>query len=102
MATGNSAPMRFQRHLWKLFNDSELNQYEDRAMANNQPESRDCPADARRAVCGGVTASGLFPELDAAPERPKGQRLRQTVRQWRHHRAPAVSQNVFYSIHLEL
>lgn len=49
---------------WKLFGDSELNQYEDQAVTNNQTIKA---ATARLAQARGfasVTSSGLYPELN--------------------------------------
>ncbi len=50
---------------WKLFNDSELNQYEDRAMANNQTLKAATARLTQARAFARVTASGLYPELDA-------------------------------------
>jgi outer membrane protein, multidrug efflux system len=58
---------------WKLFGDSELDQYEDRAMGSNQTIKA---AAARLVQARGfarVTSSGLYPELDAGVS---GQRQR--------------------------
>lgn len=50
---------------WTLFADAELNQYEQRAMANNQTlKVAIARLDEARATAR-VTASGLYPELDA-------------------------------------
>jgi outer membrane protein, multidrug efflux system len=52
---------------WTLFNDAELNQYEDRAMANNQTLKAAVSRLAEARASARVTASGLYPELDAGP-----------------------------------
>jgi len=50
---------------WTLFADPELNQYEERALANNQTlKAAIARLDEARATAR-VTASGLYPELDA-------------------------------------
>jgi len=50
---------------WTIFADPELNQYEDRAMANNQTlKAAVARLDESRATAR-VTASVLYPELDA-------------------------------------
>jgi NodT family efflux transporter outer membrane factor (OMF) lipoprotein len=50
---------------WAIFGDPELNQYEERAMANNQTlKAAVARLDQARASAR-VTASGLYPELDA-------------------------------------
>jgi NodT family efflux transporter outer membrane factor (OMF) lipoprotein len=50
---------------WAFFGDPELNQYEQRAMANNQTlQAAIARLDEARATAR-VTASGLYPELDA-------------------------------------
>lgn len=58
---------------WKLFGDSELDQYEDRAMANNQTLKAAMARLAQARAFARVTASGLYPELDAGVS---GQRQR--------------------------
>jgi outer membrane protein, multidrug efflux system len=52
---------------WTLFGDAELNQYEDRAMANNQTLKAALSRLAEARASARVTASGLYPELDAGP-----------------------------------
>jgi NodT family efflux transporter outer membrane factor (OMF) lipoprotein len=52
-------------HGWKLFGDSELDQYEDRAIANNQTLQAAIARLAQARSFARVTASGLYPELDA-------------------------------------
>jgi outer membrane protein, multidrug efflux system len=52
---------------WTLFGDAELNQYEDRAMANNQTLKAAVSRLAEARASARVTASGLYPELDASP-----------------------------------
>ena len=52
---------------WTLFGDPELNQYEDRAMANNQTLKAAVSRLAEARATARVTASGLYPELDLAP-----------------------------------
>src|SRR5207302_11161093 len=58
---------------WKLFGDSELNQYEDRAMGNNQTLKAAVARLAQARAFARVTSSGLYPELDAGVS---GQRQR--------------------------
>jgi outer membrane protein, multidrug efflux system len=58
---------------WKLFGDSELDQYEERAMANNQTLKAATSRLVEARAFAGVTASGLYPELDAGAS---GQRER--------------------------
>jgi len=50
---------------WTLFGDAELNQYEERAMANNQSLKAAVARLAQARAFARVTASGLYPELDA-------------------------------------
>src|SRR5262249_3728611 len=50
---------------WKVFDDSELDQYEDRAMANNQTLQAATARLAEARAVAGVTSSGLDPERDA-------------------------------------
>jgi outer membrane protein, multidrug efflux system len=50
---------------WKLFNDPELSQYEERAMANNQTLKAATARLTQARAFARVTASGLYPELDA-------------------------------------
>jgi multidrug efflux system outer membrane protein len=50
---------------WKLFGDGELDQYEDRAVANNQTLKAATARLAQAQAFARVTSSGLFPELDA-------------------------------------
>jgi multidrug efflux system outer membrane protein len=52
---------------WTLFGDAELNQYEERAMANNQTLKAAVSRLAEARATARVTASGLYPELDANP-----------------------------------
>jgi NodT family efflux transporter outer membrane factor (OMF) lipoprotein len=58
---------------WKLFGDSELDQYEDRAIGNNQTLKAATSRLAEARAFARVTSSGLFPELDAGAN---GQRER--------------------------
>ena len=58
---------------WKLFGDSELDQYEDRAMGNNQTLKAAVARLAQARAFARVTSSGLYPELDAGVS---GQRQR--------------------------
>jgi len=58
---------------WKLFGDSELDQYEDRAMGNNQTLKAATARLAEARSFARVTSSGLYPELDAGVS---GQRQR--------------------------
>ena len=50
---------------WKLFGDSELDRYEDRAMSDNQTLKAATSRLAEAWAFARVTSSGLFPELDA-------------------------------------
>jgi outer membrane protein, multidrug efflux system len=52
---------------WTIFGDAELNQYEDRAMANNQTLKAAISRLAEARASARVTASGLYPELDLGP-----------------------------------
>ena len=52
---------------WILFGDPELNQYEERAMANNQTLKAAISRLAEARATARVTASGLYPELDLGP-----------------------------------
>jgi outer membrane protein, multidrug efflux system len=49
---------------WKLFGDSELDQYEDRAMSNNQNLKAATSRLVEARAFARVTASNLYPELD--------------------------------------
>jgi len=51
---------------WKIFGDCELEQYEDRAIANNQTLQAATARLSEARAFARVTASGLYPELDAA------------------------------------
>jgi multidrug efflux system outer membrane protein len=50
---------------WTIFNDTELNQYEGRAAASNQTLKAATARLAQARAFARVTASGLYPELDA-------------------------------------
>ena len=50
---------------WKVFGDAELDQYEDRAMANNQSLRAATARLAEARAFARVTSAGLYPELDA-------------------------------------
>jgi outer membrane protein, multidrug efflux system len=50
---------------WKVFSDAELDQYEDRAMANNQSLRAATARLAEARAFARVTSAGLYPELDA-------------------------------------
>ena len=50
---------------WKLFGDTELDGYEERAQANNQTLNAATARLAQARAFARVTASGLYPELDA-------------------------------------
>jgi NodT family efflux transporter outer membrane factor (OMF) lipoprotein len=52
---------------WKIFGDSELDQYEDRAMVQNQTLKAAIARLTEARAFARVTASGLYPELDANP-----------------------------------
>lgn len=51
---------------WMIFEDGELNQYEERAVANNQTLKAAAARLAQARAFARVTASGLYPELNAA------------------------------------
>ena len=50
---------------WEIFNDRELNEYEERAMAENQTLKAAVARLAEARASARVTAAGLYPELDA-------------------------------------
>lgn len=50
---------------WKVFGDAELDQYEERAMTNNQTLRGATARLAEARAFARVTAAGLYPELDA-------------------------------------
>ncbi len=50
---------------WEVFGDAELNQYEQRAIANNQSIQASIARLAEARASARVTAAGLYPELDA-------------------------------------
>lgn len=50
---------------WEFFGDAELNQYEQRATANNQSLQAAVARLGEARATARVTASGLYPELDA-------------------------------------
>lgn len=50
---------------WAFFGDAELNQYEQRAMANNQTLQAAVARLSEARASARVTAAGLYPELDA-------------------------------------
>jgi len=80
---------------WKLFGDSELDQYEDRAVANNQTLKAAAARLAEAQAFARVTSSGLFPELDAGVS---GQRQRLSANRPTNGAnivPTAVTQNVF-------
>lgn len=80
---------------WKLFNDSELNGYEERAMANNQTLKAATARLTQARAFARVTASGLYPELDAGAN---GQRQRLSANRPTNGAniiPAAVTQNVF-------
>jgi len=80
---------------WKLFGDSELDQYEDRAMAGNQTLKAATARLVEARAFARVTASGLYPELDAGAS---GQRQRLSANRPTNGASivpAAVSQNVF-------
>lgn len=63
---------------WTLFNDPELNQYEDRAMANNQTLKASVARLAEARSFAQITASDLYPQVSggfsAARQRVSGNR----------------------------
>ena len=50
---------------WEFFGDAELNQYEQRAMANNQTLQAAIARLSEARASARVTAAGLYPELQA-------------------------------------
>ena len=52
---------------WIIFNDPELNQYEDRAMENNQTLKAAIARLSEARASARITAAGYYPELDVAP-----------------------------------
>jgi NodT family efflux transporter outer membrane factor (OMF) lipoprotein len=80
---------------WKLFGDSELDQYEDRAVGNNQTLKAATSRLAEARAFARVTGSGLYPELDAGVN---GQRERLSANRPTNGATivpSAVTQNVF-------
>lgn len=80
---------------WKVFGDTELNQYEDRAMGSNQTLKAATSRLAEARAFAGVTASGLYPELDAGAS---GQRERLSANRPTNGAkivSNAVTQNIF-------
>src|SRR5258708_11968640 len=80
---------------WKVFGDSELDQYEDRAAANNQTLKAAAARLAQAQAFARVTSSALFPELDAGVS---GQRQRLSANRPTNGAnivPAAVTQNVF-------
>jgi outer membrane protein, multidrug efflux system len=53
---------------WEFFGDAELNQYEQRAMANNQSLQAAIARLSEARATARVTASGLYPELNAGAQ----------------------------------
>ncbi len=80
---------------WKLFGDSELDQYEERAMGSNQTLKAATSRLAEARAFAKVTASGLYPELDGGVN---GERQRLSANRPTNGAAiipRAVTQNVF-------
>jgi len=80
---------------WKLFGDSELDQYEDRAMGNNQTLKATTSRLAQARAFARVAGAGLFPELDAGAN---GERQRLSANRPTNGATivpSAVTQNVF-------
>ena len=80
---------------WKLFNDSELNQYEERAMANNQTLKAAAARLTQARAFARVTASGLYPELDAGANAARQRLSANRPTNGASIVPTAVSQNVF-------
>jgi multidrug efflux system outer membrane protein len=57
---------------WTLFGDAELNQYEQRAIASNQSLKAAISRLEESRASARVTASGLYPELDAGVRAVRG------------------------------
>ena len=80
---------------WKLFGDSELDQYEERAVGNNQTLKAATSRLAEARAFARVAGSGLYPELDAGVS---GQRQRLSANRPTNGAQivpSAVTQNVF-------
>jgi NodT family efflux transporter outer membrane factor (OMF) lipoprotein len=80
---------------WKLFGDSELDQYEDQAMSKNQTLKAATSRLAEARAFARVAAAGLYPELDAGVN---GQRERLSANRPTNGARiipSAVTQNVF-------
>jgi NodT family efflux transporter outer membrane factor (OMF) lipoprotein len=80
---------------WKLFGDSELDRYEDRAVANNQTLKAASARLAEAQAFARVSSSAFFPELDAGVS---GQRQRLSANRPTNGAnivPAAVTQNVF-------
>src|SRR5882724_3474464 len=80
---------------WKLFGDSELDQYEERAVSSNQTLKAATSRLAEARAFARVAGSGLYPELDAGVS---GQRQRLSVNRPTNGAQivpSAVTQNVF-------
>src|SRR5712675_2032012 len=80
---------------WKVFGDNELDQYEDRAMGNNQTLKAAASRLTQARAFARVTASGLYPELDGGVS---AQRQRLSANRPTNGASiipTAVSQNVF-------
>ena len=80
---------------WKLFNDSELDQYEDRALANNQTLKAATARLTQARAFARVTASGLYPELDAGASAQRQRLSANRPTNGANIVPAAVSQNVF-------
>lgn len=80
---------------WKLFNDAELNQYEERAMANNQTLKAATARLTQARAFARVTASGLYPELDAGANASRQRLSANRPTNGASIVPAAVSQNVF-------
>src|SRR5262249_46390979 len=80
---------------WEIFNDRELNQYEERAMTENQTLKAAVGRLAEARAFARVTAAGLYPELDAAASAQRARLSANRPSNGAVIRPTAVTQNVF-------
>jgi multidrug efflux system outer membrane protein len=80
---------------WKLFNDRELDQYEDRALANNQTLTAATARLTQARAFARVTASGIYPELDVSANAQRQRLSANRPTNGANIIANSVTQNVF-------
>src|SRR3954451_24411033 len=80
---------------WALFGDAELDQYEQRAMANNQSLQAAVARLSEARASARVTAAGLYPELDAGASAARQRLSANRPTNGANIIPTAVSQNVF-------